>query len=283
MLKIIPMVTHFVSELVDLKESLGSWEGHMVLHGSNSGQWHRSSAWVKVKSTRVRGISLGDILVATPGRLLDHIENTPGVSNRLMGLKVLILDEADHLLDMGFRKDLEKIIDAVPRQRQSLLFSATIPQEVHQISQIALRRDHTFINTVGVGCQETHTKVLQTYLVTSHENHFHVLCGVLRKHILHEPDYKVLVFCTTGAVTRIVYEVLLGLNFNVREIHSRKSQVYRTRMSDEFRNSKGLILVTSDVSARGVDYPDVTLVVQLGGGLGEADGLLTGPLSRSQR
>lgn len=70
------------------------------------------------------------ILVATPGRLRDHVENTAGFASRLMGVKVLILDEADHLLDMGFRKDIEKIIAAVPKQRQTLLFSATVPEEV---------------------------------------------------------------------------------------------------------------------------------------------------------
>lgn len=70
------------------------------------------------------------IIVATPGRLLDHIENKSGFSTRLMGLKMLILDEADRLLDLGFRKDMEKIVDCLPRQRQSLLLSATLPKEV---------------------------------------------------------------------------------------------------------------------------------------------------------
>ncbi|GFY92314.1 P-loop containing nucleoside triphosphate hydrolases superfamily protein [Actinidia rufa] len=143
------------------------------------------------------------ILVATPGRLKDHIENTAGFATQLMGVKVLVLDEADHLLDMGFRRDIEHIIAAVPKQRQTLLFSATVPEEV-------------------------------------------------------------LVFCTTAMVTRLVADLLGKINLNVREIHSRKPQSYRTRISDEFRKSKGLILVTSDVSARGVDYPDVTLVIQVG-------------------
>jgi len=70
------------------------------------------------------------ILVATPGRLRDHIENTAGFATRLMGVKVLVLDEADHLLDMGFRKVIERIISAVPKQRQTLMFSATVPEEV---------------------------------------------------------------------------------------------------------------------------------------------------------
>lgn len=74
---------------------------------------------------------------------------------------------------------------------------------------------------------------------------------------------QVLVFCTTAMLTRLVADLLSKFNLNVREIHSRKTQSYRTRVSDEFRKSKGLILVTSDVSARGVDYPDVTLVIQV--------------------
>jgi superfamily II DNA/RNA helicase len=78
------------------------------------------------------------ILVATPGRLLDHIENKTGFSVRLMGLKMLVLDEADHLLDLGFRKDIEQIVDCLPRQRQSMLFSATFPKEVFAINNLCL-------------------------------------------------------------------------------------------------------------------------------------------------
>ncbi|KAK3026602.1 hypothetical protein RJ639_041622 [Escallonia herrerae] len=204
------------------------------------------------------------VLVATPGRLKDHIENTAGFATRLMGVKVLVLDEADHLLDMGFRKDIEKIITAVPKQRQTLLFSATVPPEVRQICHIALKRDHEFINTVQEGSEETHSQVRQTHMVAPLEKQFSVLYVLLKEHIADDVDYKVLVFCTTAMVTRLVADLLGELNLNVREIHSRKPQSYRTRVSDEFRKSKGLILVTSDVSARGVDYPDVTFVIQVG-------------------
>ncbi|XP_058108021.1 probable DEAD-box ATP-dependent RNA helicase 48 [Magnolia sinica] len=204
------------------------------------------------------------IIVATPGRLLDHIENKSGFSMRLMGLKVLILDEADHLLDLGFRKDIEKIVDCVPRQRQSLLFSATIPKEVRRISQLVLKRDHVFIDTVGLGGLETHAKVLQSYLVAPHEHHFHIVHYLLKEHITRVIDYKVIVFCTTAMVTSLLFLLLRELKMNVREMHSRKPQLYRTRISDEFRESKRLILVTSDVSARGMNYPDVTLVIQVG-------------------
>ncbi|OVA11436.1 Helicase [Macleaya cordata] len=204
------------------------------------------------------------ILIATPGRLIDHTKNTAGFATLLMGVKVLVLDEADRLLDMGFRKDIEKIIASVPKQRQTLLFSATVPEEVRQICDITLKRDHEFINTVEKGSQDTHSRVRQTYLVAPLDKHFSLIYALLINHIADDVDYKVLVFCTTAMVTRLVANLLSGLNLNVREIHSKKAQSYRTRISDEFRKSKGLILVTSDVSARGVDYPDVTLVIQVG-------------------
>ena len=84
--------------------------------------------------TPIFNVHTVQILVATPGRLRDHTENTAGFATRLMGVKVLVLDEADHLLDMGFRKDIEKIIAAVPKQRQTLMFSATVPEEVRMSS-----------------------------------------------------------------------------------------------------------------------------------------------------
>lgn len=204
------------------------------------------------------------ILVATPGRLLDHIENKSSFSVRLMRLKLLVLDEADHLLDLGFRKDIEKIVDSLPRQRQTLLFSATIPKEVRRVSQLVLKRDHVFVDTVGLGAVETPTKVQQSCLVVPHELHFHTVHHLLREHIDREVDYKVIVFCTTAMVTEFMYIMLRDLKLNVREIHSRKPQLYRTRISEEFRGSNRIVLVTSDVSTRGVNYPDVTLVIQVG-------------------
>ncbi|CAN6216726.1 unnamed protein product [Urochloa humidicola] len=204
------------------------------------------------------------ILVATPGRLKDHMENTPGFATRLMGVKVLILDEADRLLDMGFRSDIEQIVAALPKQRQTLLFSATVPDEVRQVCHIAMKRDLEFVNTVEEGSEETHSQVKQMHLIAPLDKQFSILYGLLTDHISENVDYKVIVFCTTAKVTSLIAELLSELKLNVREIHSRKPQSYRTRISKEFKESKGLILVSSDVSARGVDYPNVTLVVQLG-------------------
>ncbi|XP_060173112.1 probable DEAD-box ATP-dependent RNA helicase 48 isoform X2 [Lycium barbarum] len=203
------------------------------------------------------------IIVATPGRLLDHIENKSGFSTRLMGLKMLILDEADHLLDLGFRKDIEKLVDCLPRQRQSLLFSATVPKEVRRISQLVLKREYGFVDTVGLGL-ETNPKVKQFYLVAQHEQHFQLVHHLLSSHISEVPDYKVIVFCTTAMMTSLMFSLFREMKMNVREIHSRKPQLYRTRISDEFKETKRVILISSDVSARGMNYPDVTLVIQVG-------------------
>ncbi|KAK4354603.1 hypothetical protein RND71_026797 [Anisodus tanguticus] len=203
------------------------------------------------------------IIVATPGRLLDHIENKSGFSTRLMGLKMLILDEADHLLDLGFRKDIEKLVDCLPRRRQSLLFSATVPKEVRRISQLVLKKEYGFVDTVGLGL-ETNPKVKQFYLVAPHEQHFQLVHHLLSSHISEVPDYKVIVFCTTAMMTSLMFSLFREMTMNVREIHSRKPQLYRTRISDEFKETKRVILISSDVSARGMNYPDVTLVIQVG-------------------
>ncbi|GAB2212080.1 hypothetical protein Drorol1_Dr00025424 [Drosera rotundifolia] len=204
------------------------------------------------------------ILVATPGRLLDHIESKSAISVRLMGLKMLVLDESDHLLDLGFRKDLEKIVDCLPRQRQSLLFSATIPKEIRRVSQLVLKRDHAFVDMIGVGNLETSYKVKQSNLVAPHSLHFHLVHQILKDHISRSPDYKVIVFCTTGMVASLMYQLFYEMRLNVRETHSRKPQVYRSRISEEFRQSKRIILISSDVSARGLNYPDVTMIIQMG-------------------
>ncbi|OAE29575.1 hypothetical protein AXG93_702s1290 [Marchantia polymorpha subsp. ruderalis] len=212
------------------------------------------------------------VLVATPGRLLDHMQTSKEILQQLGHLKVLVLDEADRLLDMGFKKDLDRIIKMLPAARQTLLFSATVPPEVHQVSQVALKKDHAFIDTVGKDDEETHAKVEQSYVIVPLENQLESIFSLLEKHTQEEPDYKVLVFCTTARVTGLMAEISTNFGYNTLEIHSRKSQAFRTRVSDTFRNSTGgVIMFTSDVSARGVDYPDVTLVIQLGCPSGRED------------
>ncbi|KAF3635736.1 DEAD-box ATP-dependent RNA helicase 31 [Capsicum annuum] len=209
------------------------WFGH-VMRRSTDAPIHKCERLVLDGFRRGRGRPKKywrEIIVATPGRLLDHIENKSGFSTRLMGLKMIILDEVDHLLDLGFRKDIEKLVDCLPRRRQSLHFSATVPKEVRRISQLVLKREYGYVDTVGLGL---------------------------------ETNPKVIVFCTTAMMTSLMFSLFREMKMNVREIHSRKPQLYRTRISDEFKETKRVILITSDVSARGMNYPDVTLVIQVG-------------------
>eukprot|EP00501_MAST-03F_sp_TOSAG23-6_P002467 GSMAST32.ASY1.ANO1.2577.1 assembled CDS len=171
-----------------------------------------------------------DLLVATPGRLIDHLQSTPGFREQCASVKVLILDEADQMLEMGFRPDLTRIISYLPKDRQSLLFSATMPKSLMDVCKIA---------------QQTHKKVPQAVVVAPVDQ----ITNMMQR---HPNNFKVMIFFVTAPRIPTI------------EMHSRKSQSYRTKAAKQFRDGTKLVLFTSDVSARGVDYPDVTLVMQVG-------------------
>ncbi|CDF39563.1 unnamed protein product [Chondrus crispus] len=205
------------------------------------------------------------LLVATPGRLLDHLGNpSSGFPAAMHTLSALILDEADRLLDMGFAPDLKRIFHAIPsvQHRQTLLFSATMPADVENMARMALKPDFKVVDCVGEG-ENTHHHVKQSMLVTSLPDQMPALAAVLAEHTKLK-DYKIIVFFTTARQTQFSSELFAMANTPVLEIHSRKSQGHRTKVSDKFRNGKSLIMFTSDVTARGLDYPDVSAVIQVG-------------------
>jgi ATP-dependent RNA helicase MSS116 len=209
------------------------------------------------------------ILVATPGRLLDHLSN--GLAKRFEKMKILIFDECDQLLDQGFRPDLEKILKLLEPskgKRQTLLFSATMPASVSDIANRALNKDYAFIDTVGDDEESTHMHVQQNLLVTPQGKQITAMEQILGQHIRECPNYKVIVFFTTARLTGFMADLFNSqqskLGYSVLEIHSRKSQSVRQKASDKFRTAKSAVLFSSDVSARGMDYPDVTFVLQVG-------------------
>lgn len=205
------------------------------------------------------------LLVATPGRLIDHLTtSTSGFAETVKQLQVLVLDEADRLLDMGFAPDLKKILQFLPptSHRQTLLFSATMPSDVKNMAKMALQPDYTLVDCVGEG-DNTHMHVPQSVLVTPLEEQISAL-GVLLMQCVQVANYKVIVFFTTAKLTQFYSELFEAMGRPVLEIHSRKSQSHRTRVSDTFRSGSNLIMFTSDVTARGLDYPDVTTVMQVG-------------------
>ncbi|KAL4086051.1 hypothetical protein PRIC1_014673 [Phytophthora ramorum] len=109
-----------------------------------------------------------DILVAIPGRLVDHLkQNTGRIADRLGKASVLILDEADRLLDMGFRPDGMRIIGYLPKQRQTLLFSATLPASTEELKRVALRSDYAFVDTIDENEADTNAQTEQEYIVCS--------------------------------------------------------------------------------------------------------------------
>ena len=133
---------------------------------------------------------LPDLLVATPGRLLDHLQNTPALN--VSALRTLILDEADQLLELGFRKDITSIIKLLPRQHQSLLFSATVPSMVKKVAHVALKKGYRFVDCVGDDDAQTVEKVSQYWLKVDVMETLPALCGLLDQARQERPsNYKV--------------------------------------------------------------------------------------------
>jgi ATP-dependent RNA helicase MSS116 len=205
-----------------------------------------------------------DILIGTPGRLNDHLENN-GLKGALSGLKNLVFDEADQLLEMGFRPAIEAMLRSLPppSTRQTLLFSATMPEDVQGIARIAMRPDYQVVDTVGKE-ENTHEHVDQFYLICEQETLLPQLVRLVEAAQADDPEYKVIVFFTTARLVQFYSEVFEKMGIPVLEIHSRKSQGHRNKVSDTFRNGNQLIMFTSDVSARGMDYADVSAVIQVG-------------------
>ncbi|CAI5747389.1 unnamed protein product [Peronospora destructor] len=206
-----------------------------------------------------------DVLVATPGRLQAHLDDNSGrIRQKLANLQVLVLDEADRLLDMGFRPDIMRIISYLPKERQTLLFSATLPTATEELKNVALRDDYTFVDTTEGDDQQTNSQAVQEYVVCDLQDVIPVVESVLEDH-MKLPAYKVIVFLPTARAAQFMAQLFQAAGFpNVSEMHSRKSQLARTKAADAFRKGKKMIMFSSDVSARGVDYPDVSLVLQVG-------------------
>mmetsp|Transcript_3452 Transcript_3452/g.6547 ORF Transcript_3452/g.6547 Transcript_3452/m.6547 type:complete len:688 (+) Transcript_3452:29-2092(+) len=205
-----------------------------------------------------------DVLVATPGRLNDHLENH-SLRENMGALQCLVFDEADQLLDMGFRPEITKMLAMLPPKdsRQTLLFSATMPADVMGIARFALREHYTLVDTVGAE-QNTHQHVPQFFTIHPLSHQFAELEAVIRQGMAEDKDFKILVFFTTAKLTQLFAELFNKLGYSVLEMHSRKSQAQRTKTSAVFREKDRQIMFSSDVSARGMDYPDVSMVVQVG-------------------
>ncbi|KAF9480813.1 DEAD-domain-containing protein [Pholiota conissans] len=229
------------------------------------------------KNSEERAILSGcDILIGTPGRLYDHLANDQ-VRGLFGNLDTLVLDEADRLLDMGFMNSLKEIIACLPdkatSRRQGMLFSATIAPHVQKFAHLVLANGYKFISTIPEGESNTHEHVPQLLVtVPTFADVASALVTALRAECATTGanKFKAIVFAPTAALADWYTLVLAGLAQSspglppISALHSRMSQSKRTNITDAFRTSTASILIATDVIARGMDFPGVSTVIQVG-------------------
>jgi superfamily II DNA/RNA helicase len=192
-----------------------------------------------------------DILVATPGRLLDLVQSN---ALRLNRVDYLVLDEADRMLDMGFIHDIRRIMAKLPAQRQTLLFSATMPQAVAELAAAMLRNPAKVAVTPVAS---TVDRVIQRIVHVDRQGKSAVLADLLRD----EPIDRALVFTRTKHGADKLVRGLGKASIRAEAIHGNKSQNQRERVLAAFRQGRLRILVATDIAARGIDVPEIAHVV----------------------
>ena len=201
-----------------------------------------------------RALSGGaQIVVGTPGRLRDHLER--GALD-LSSLRAAVLDEADEMLDMGFRDELEEILDATPRTRRTLLFSATMPRP---IVSLARRYQEDALRIETLGDQQGHQDIAYQAVAVSPTDIEHAVVNLLR---FHEAETAIL-FCATRDAVRRLYASLSERGFHAVALSGEHSQNERNQAIQALRDQRARVCVATDVAARGIDLPSVSLVIHV--------------------
>lgn len=198
------------------------------------------------------------LLVATPGRLLDHLQNTAGFC--VQNLKALVIDEADRILEVGFEEEMKQIVSLLPKERQTLLFSATQTTKVEDLARISLRKQPVYINVHEDSNSATNEGLEQGYVICPSERRFLLLFTFLKRNLAK--GTKMIVFFSSCNSVKYHAELLNYIDVPVLELHGRQKQAKRTSTFFEFINAEKGILLCTDVAARGLDIPAVDWIVQ---------------------
>ncbi|SPN98472.1 probable ATP-dependent RNA helicase [Cephalotrichum gorgonifer] len=199
-----------------------------------------------------------NILVCTPGRLLQHLDQTAGFDPS--NLQILVLDEADRIMDMGFQKDVDAVLDHLPRTRQTLMFSATQSKKVSDLARLSLR-DPEYVSVHGEAQSATPVALTQHYILTPLPEKLDTLFGFIRSNV----KSKMIIFLSSGKQVRFAYEAFKSLRPGIPllHLHGRQKQGARIEITSRFTTAQYSCLFATDVVARGVDFPAVDWVVQV--------------------
>ncbi|KAJ2874323.1 ATP-dependent RNA helicase [Coemansia aciculifera] len=202
----------------------------------------------------VKGVNL---VIATPGRLLDHLQNTKGFIFK--NLKTLVIDEADRILENGFEDEMKAIIKILPQEeRQTMLFSATQTTKVEDLARISLKQGPLYINVDEGKEQATAEGLEQGYVMCESDRRFLLLFTFLKRNL----KKKVIVFFSSCNSVKYHAELLNYIDVPVLDLHGKQKQQKRTNTFFEFINADKGILLCTDVAARGLDIPAVDWIIQ---------------------
>lgn len=192
-----------------------------------------------------------NIVIGTPGRIMDHMRRK---TLKLDNLKMIVLDEADEMLNMGFKEDIETILQDTPETRQTILFSATMPPAILRLTH-QFQRDPQLVEINRD--QMTVEDIKQSYIEVPHHSKKDALVTLLN---FHQPN-RAIIFCNTKKMVDDLDELLTGRNFSVQSIHSDIKQNQRTSVMQDFKKGRTSILMATDIAARGIDVSDVDFVI----------------------
>ena len=199
-----------------------------------------------------------NILICTPGRLLQHMDSTPNFNCN--NLQMLVLDEADRILDMGFSKSVNAIIENLPKDRQTLLYSATQTKSVRDLARLSLK-DPEYVAVHEQASKSTPDSLVQNYLVCELPEKLDILFNFLRTHT----KSKILVFISSCKQVRFVHEAFCKMQPGIvlMCLHGKQRQEKRNVMFEKFCHLKAATMFCTDIAARGLDFPAVDWVIQL--------------------